>query len=324
MSEDCAYYAEHPERITPEPGFYRLWFDLREETAIDVGALGRVRFLPGRYVYTGSARRGVRARVLRHCRPDKPMRWHLDYLLPRGRLVGIEAFPAAEGPECTLNREALALPEADVPARGFGASDCRCPAHLVRVPSWMPVPQRTQVCLPSGDEAEVRLLQAGDAERLADYFGRLGPGTRARFGPHAFDADTARQICAELNWQDMLRVVAIQGGRIIAYLLVKRGMWESDARRYAERGIALDAITTGTLAPSVADDYQNQGVASAVMPILLSVCRSLGLRRLVLWGGVIADNYLAQGFYRKWGFRKVGEFTTSVLNYDMMAEIPAE
>jgi len=38
--------------------------------------------LPGYYIYIGSAfgPGGVRARMLRHLRADKPKHWHIDYL----------------------------------------------------------------------------------------------------------------------------------------------------------------------------------------------------------------------------------------------------
>lgn len=132
-------------------------------------------------------------------------------------------------------------------------------------------------------------------------------------------------MCATLDTRTLMpflgTVTNDDGEAIIAYLLGKRPPHDGDIQRYAARGIHLDPATTASLAPSVADPYQNQGVASAVMPHLLRMARSVGLRTLILWGGVIADNDLAQGFYRKWGFVNVGEFTTSVQNYDMIADI---
>ena len=54
----------------------------RRETIV-VGALGPVTFARGWYAYVGSARRGRDARVARHMRADKPLRWHADYLFTR-------------------------------------------------------------------------------------------------------------------------------------------------------------------------------------------------------------------------------------------------
>ena len=35
--------------------------------------------------------------------------------------------------ECIWARALLDLPGSAIPARGFGASDCACPAHLIRL-----------------------------------------------------------------------------------------------------------------------------------------------------------------------------------------------
>lgn len=316
-----------PFHLPAEPGLYRLWLDLPHDVPIRVGALGTHHFRAGRYAYTGSARYGIAARVRRHLQAEKPLRWHIDYVIPFATLRGVESFAETGLTECDLNRETLVIPEAQVPVRGFGSSDCRCPAHLVHVPAWAPVPQRVVVPLSTGERATIRLLQPTDAQKLTAYFRSLSARTRSRYGPHRFDEETAAHICATLDPRSMLRVVATVGGgpdeRIIAYMLVHRGVRASDGQRYAALGIQLEPDTSGALAPSVADDYQNKGVGSAVMSVLLTMVASVGIRRLVLWDGVIADNHLAQGFYRKWGFQKVGEFETSVLNYDMVMEVPA-
>jgi Uri superfamily endonuclease/GNAT superfamily N-acetyltransferase len=323
-------YAGHfvptdPEYLPTSPGLYRLWFDLDADVRVRIGALGEADFPAGRYGYTGSAMRGIRARVSRHLHGEGPRRWHIDYLLPHARIVHVEAWPNATITECALNAESLQTPEAAYVLRGFGSSDCRCCSHLVRIPAWMPVPLRAEVRLSSGEIASVRLLRADDAARLGAYFLALSDRTKSRYGPHPFDQPTADAICASLDPRDMFRVVATVGSgpdeQIIAYLLVKLGVRESDGHRYAALGIRLEPSECAALAPSVADAWQNRGTGSAIMPHLLAMVRSVGVRRMVLWDGVIADNHLAQGFYRKWGFVKVGEFATSVLNYDMIAEI---
>ena len=48
---------------------------------LQVGALGEVSLEPGWYLYVGSARRHLEARLRRHLRPEKRRRWHIDYLL---------------------------------------------------------------------------------------------------------------------------------------------------------------------------------------------------------------------------------------------------
>jgi Uri superfamily endonuclease len=92
-----------------------------------VGRLGVVAIPAGIYVYTGSARRGFEARLARHARATKTLRWHIDYLLtaPAVRIVKIVR---SRRDECRLNQAV----KGTVPVPGFGASDCtaRCGAHL--------------------------------------------------------------------------------------------------------------------------------------------------------------------------------------------------
>src|SRR5207245_2263314 len=121
----------------------------------------------------------------------------------------------------------------------------------------------------------------------------------------------ANEICSTLDPTDILRMVAVlsYGGeeRIIAYMLLKMGILEGDRQRYKNLGMALDPASDSTLAPSVADDFQNQGLGSLMMEHLLAIACVLGRKRTVLWAGVQATNDRAVHFYTKWGFRKVGE-----------------
>ncbi len=106
---------------------YQLHIQLCHSVTIKVGALGRFRFPAGDYIYTGSAKRNISARVRRHCRDTKKLHWHIDYLLhsPAASVVKVEL---STEPECQLNQST----RGDVPAPGFGASDCHsgCGSHL--------------------------------------------------------------------------------------------------------------------------------------------------------------------------------------------------
>lgn len=111
---------------------YQLLIHLERPRTITVGRLGRHRFPAGYYVYTGSARRNMKARLQRHLRTDKKLRWHIDYLLacPDAQIVDVALF---EENECTCNQ---AVPGQPLAPR-FGASDCRrgCGSHLLFVGS---------------------------------------------------------------------------------------------------------------------------------------------------------------------------------------------
>lgn len=106
---------------------YQLYIHLRRPCRIQAGCLPAQRIPAGWYIYTGSARRNLRARVERHLRRDKPRRWHIDWLLTRAEARVVHVRLSAT-PECTAN----AAIGGQVLIAGFGASDCHaaCGSHL--------------------------------------------------------------------------------------------------------------------------------------------------------------------------------------------------
>ena len=106
---------------------------------IRVGSLGTFTFLPGFYLYVGSARDpgGLRARIERHLRRDKAKRWHIDYLTTSGsfRPVGVFTGTSEERMERALVVE-LMKAGMDQCVAGFGSTDApRATSHLLAVPS---------------------------------------------------------------------------------------------------------------------------------------------------------------------------------------------
>ncbi len=111
---------------------YVLDMRLDRPTRVQVGALTEHRFSPGCYLYTGSARSGLRARLNRHLSDRKNKHWHIDYLL---EYADITTVFVSGVPECELNRRLLDRYQMEQPVRTFGASDCNCEAHLSLLPS---------------------------------------------------------------------------------------------------------------------------------------------------------------------------------------------
>lgn len=109
------------------PVSYCLYIRVRRPCRVGAGRLAPAWLVAGWYVYTGSARRGLRARIARHLRHDKRRRWHVDWLLTRA--AAEVAHVVVDGrPECRLNR----IAGGSAPIPGFGAGDCRagCGSHL--------------------------------------------------------------------------------------------------------------------------------------------------------------------------------------------------
>jgi Uri superfamily endonuclease len=109
------------------PTSYQLVIDLKQPVRCVVGRLGVFDFPAGRYVYTGSAKRGLEARISRHLGSRKKMRWHVDFLLGAPGATVTRVIRSRRD-ECLWNQAS----PGSVPVPGFGASDCEagCGTHL--------------------------------------------------------------------------------------------------------------------------------------------------------------------------------------------------
>lgn len=117
-----------------DSGLYILWLRIDAPRRIRVGALGTLLFAPGLYAYVGSAQRNRNARVQRHLRVEKPLRWHIDYLRPHGEIVDVTCRDGGRDDECRLVEELIQSAQASRSHPGFGASDCGCGGHLLLFP----------------------------------------------------------------------------------------------------------------------------------------------------------------------------------------------
>jgi len=141
------------ERSDPVNSLYVVATWVPRCTTIVVGALGPVHFERAWYAYVGSAARARDARVARHLRARRSLRWHADYLFAAhpatqawlvdtvltecevAEQVGRALAPpgaATDGRPDRCPDGCAALPAVTArPAAGFGASDCGCAGHLL-------------------------------------------------------------------------------------------------------------------------------------------------------------------------------------------------
>jgi Uri superfamily endonuclease len=121
--------------LSAAPGVYALVLMIDPLCTLQIGRLGVFTFQVGTYLYLGSARGpgGVAARVNRHLQDGSMKRkhWHVDWLRQVARPIGVIWTHANEGDECEWAR-ALSSLGTRQPA-GFGASDCSCEGHLIRL-----------------------------------------------------------------------------------------------------------------------------------------------------------------------------------------------
>ena len=114
-----------------DSGLYQLLLYLPENKRIIVGSKGVFNFTAGYYVYTGSAKRNLNARVSRHIKHKKKLRWHIDYLTSKALCIAHRSYLTPNFSECELHQKTLKQPNASMPVKGFGASDCSCYSHLI-------------------------------------------------------------------------------------------------------------------------------------------------------------------------------------------------
>jgi Uri superfamily endonuclease len=120
-------------------GVYCLCICVRSSLILEVGALGFIEIIEGRYIYVGSAMNNLEARVKRHLRTSRGIQqithWHIDYLLKEEEVTLADAYvkKTRKRMECEL-ASTISLRGNAVPK--FGSSDCRCDSHLFRVKDW--------------------------------------------------------------------------------------------------------------------------------------------------------------------------------------------
>ncbi len=109
-------------------GIYVLILYLMRDKCLRIGALGKLKFQNGFYAYIGSAQNSLEKRIERHLSKRKKLRWHIDYLLEQGEIKEVWIKKnASRREECSI---AEIFSTMFTPVRKFGASDCRCEAHL--------------------------------------------------------------------------------------------------------------------------------------------------------------------------------------------------
>ena len=128
------------EKNYPDSGTYQLQIIVQSGFSVSVGALGIVNFQVGKYIYTGRASKHLNHRIIRHCKKEKPFRWHIDYLTsqPEVEIKSVNIISENPEKECEINKSIEMLPGSIIPLKGFGSSDCQsgCTSHLVMVESF--------------------------------------------------------------------------------------------------------------------------------------------------------------------------------------------
>jgi Uri superfamily endonuclease len=119
-------------------GVYALIISFPRRIAIEIGALGRVSFDAGMWIYIGSARgsgsTSLENRLKRHFRLEKKIHWHIDRILHNQTKLVEAIWSKTDRPrECSVNRALLQTGFFQAGPKGFGSSDCTsgCKSHIM-------------------------------------------------------------------------------------------------------------------------------------------------------------------------------------------------
>lgn len=240
-------------------GTYVLALWLEAPRDISIGRLGTFRFPAGWYLYVGSAfgPGGLAARLGRHWRTfasGKRPHWHLDYLREQAVWGGAWGNDSLHRLECTWAMASHRLPGAKVIVPGFGASDCRCRAHLVWVPAlpdedWFArvlVAARITVAAKEMDELLEILISGADDSReaAAVALGRFGEAATRPLASLLVGGD------ADARWWVARALAEVGTDGAVPPLVDALGDPDPDVRACA--ALALGQIGDGAAAPDLA------------------------------------------------------------------------
>lgn len=170
----------------------------------------------------------------------------------------------------------------------------------------------TRLWMATGEQLILRPLIPSDGEMLTRFLQALSPESRRLSTFAGYDRATAQELCDAIARYDKLRLAVVETDKaeasIVGLMEFSFDLTSGDILRYANYGIGLDQKSDCRFGPTLADGWQNRGLGSRLLPPLWQIARGFGRSRVILWGGVLADNSRAIRFYAKNGFRHVGRF----------------
>ena len=138
--------------------------------------------------------------------------------------------------------------------------------------------------LRNGRQVEIRALQPNDVDGLTEAIARMSSDSLYRrfFGPKRFFSDKEVAHFVNVDFIDHVALVAVADAAIVAggrYLVVAPG--------------------AGEVAFAIVDEYQGQGLGTALLRHLMAIARRAGLKELT--AHVLPDNRPMLSVFEKCG-----------------------
>ena len=165
------------------------------------------------------------------------------------------------------------------------------------------------------DSFTFRALRADELDPLTSFLARLSVPSRRFWHGEVDDAVEAATWIDAIGRYDKLRIVVHRVDRPDHFDAIVDLSFSvpdfAEGSRYESYGIGLDPVRTVRFGPCVANEWQGRGLAAQLLEPTWDAVRLLGCDRVVLYGGVHADNHRARRFYLRHGFVEVGAFTSA-------------
>ncbi len=171
----------------------------------------------------------------------------------------------------------------------------------------------TNIISKSGQRLTLRPLRSDDVDALTNFLDSLSPRTRERWVIDDYGKAGALEMCEAIGCFDKLRLVVVgQDEKVLGLMEFSLSLVPFDIERFANYGTELNEDNYIRFGPCVRDDEQQKGIFSAAMPQLIHIARNFGKDFIILWGGVLAENFPAIESYKKLGFYEVGRFNDRI------------
>jgi len=168
------------------------------------------------------------------------------------------------------------------------------------------------ISLSTNERLLFRPLVPVDIDLLTEFLEGLSLETRKLSTFDSYNNHMAAELCDAIDKYDKLRFVLVdEKGEIVGLVEFTFDIPIEDIERYAAYGVNLIPEVTCRFSPTLADTYQSRGVGSLLFPFVIKIARALEKQRIILYGGVLADNIRAINYYQKHGFVKSGTFINS-------------
>lgn len=174
------------------------------------------------------------------------------------------------------------------------------------------------------EELTFRPLRFNDSQSLFDFLGNLSTETRHFYTLDGYGLQTAKELCDSIGKYDKLRfIVESKDNKIIGLFEFSFDLTEDDKERFSKYGYTLNQGSDCRFGPCLSDNYQNQGLGTVILPLIIKIAKDFNQKRIILWGGVLADNTKAIQYYRKNNFKVVGNFinNNNIARIDMILDI---